>query len=67
MESCQQDPFYLPGREDIGAMLGLTTETVSRAMAEFRRRGFVRVLGHHRATADIADLASALGLAVRGS
>jgi CRP-like cAMP-binding protein len=27
----------LPGREDIGAMLGITTETASRVIADFRR------------------------------
>ena len=29
------------GREDIGAMLGITTETASRVIAEFKRRGLL--------------------------
>lgn len=29
------------GREDLGALLGLTTETVSRVMADFKRRGLI--------------------------
>ncbi|MDR3391707.1 MAG: Crp/Fnr family transcriptional regulator [Sulfuriferula sp.] len=33
--------FIIPGREDIGAMLGVTTETASRMMAEFKRQGWV--------------------------
>lgn len=32
----------LPSREDMGALLGITTETASRIMAEFKRRGLVR-------------------------
>jgi CRP-like cAMP-binding protein len=31
----------LPGREDIGAMLGITTETASRVIADFRRNGYL--------------------------
>lgn len=34
--------FVAPSREDIGAMLGVTTETASRLMAEFKRQGWVR-------------------------
>lgn len=30
------------GREDMGALLGLTTETVSRVVAEFKREGLLR-------------------------
>ena len=36
------EPFIAPSREDIGAMLGVTTETASRLMAEFKRQGWVR-------------------------
>lgn len=32
------------GREDIGALLGMTTETASRVIADFRRRGVVQEL-----------------------
>ncbi len=58
IQSCHQDDFYLPSREDMGAMLGLTTETASRVMAEFRRQGLVRILDNNRATADIAALSN---------
>lgn len=33
---------FLLSREDMGALLGVTTETASRAMAEFKRRGLVQ-------------------------
>ena len=36
------------GREDIGAMLGITTETASRVIADFRRRGWLTEIGHNR-------------------
>jgi CRP-like cAMP-binding protein len=38
----------LLGREDMGAMLGLTTETASRVIAEFRRKAVIELLGEHR-------------------
>jgi CRP-like cAMP-binding protein len=34
-------PETMPSREDMGALLGITTETASRTMAEFKRRGLV--------------------------
>lgn len=34
-------PETLPSREDMGALLGITTETASRIVAEFKRRGLV--------------------------
>ncbi|MEQ1667560.1 MAG: Crp/Fnr family transcriptional regulator, partial [Sulfuriferula sp.] len=37
--------FVPPSRDDIGAMLGVTTETTSRLMAEFNRQGWVRTAG----------------------
>ncbi|MGB1108935.1 MAG: Crp/Fnr family transcriptional regulator [Gammaproteobacteria bacterium] len=37
------DQFHLLGREDIGAMLGITTETASRVVAEFKRAGLIKV------------------------
>jgi DNA-binding transcriptional regulator YhcF (GntR family) len=36
-------PETMPSREDMGALLGITTETASRIMAEFKRRGLVHV------------------------
>ena len=35
-------------REDLGAMLGVTTETASRIMAEFRRTGVITESGQNR-------------------
>jgi CRP-like cAMP-binding protein len=55
-ESCATDIYYLPSREDIGAMLGITTETASRLIAEFKREGLLRTFENHRATADISAL-----------
>jgi CRP-like cAMP-binding protein len=42
--ACDQDrqTAFLLSREDMGALLGVTTETASRAMAEFKRRGLVQ-------------------------
>ena len=34
-------PETIPSREDMGALLGITTETASRIMAAFKRRGLV--------------------------
>lgn len=33
----------MPSREDMGALLGITTETASRIIADFRRRGLIHV------------------------
>ncbi|MBL8258316.1 MAG: Crp/Fnr family transcriptional regulator [Candidatus Competibacteraceae bacterium] len=42
--TCPDSDQALPlfGREDLGAMIGLTTETVSRTIAELRRQGVLR-------------------------
>lgn len=37
LHDAETDNCHLPGREDIGAMLGITTETASRIIADFRR------------------------------
>ena len=37
-----QPESLMPSREDMGALVGITTETASRVMAEFKRRGLVR-------------------------
>ena len=36
------DHFYLPSREDIGAILAITTETASRIIADFKRHGYLQ-------------------------
>lgn len=33
----------MPSRKDMGALLGITTETASRVIAEFRRRGLIHI------------------------
>lgn len=45
--ACPAQNSHLPlfGREDIGAMVGLTTETVSRTIAELRRQRLLRDRG----------------------
>lgn len=50
------EPFRLLGREDIGAMLGLTPETVSRTVAELRRQKRLREQGAGLFTVDAAAL-----------
>ncbi|MEE9345754.1 MAG: Crp/Fnr family transcriptional regulator [Methylococcales bacterium] len=37
---------YIPSREDIGAVLSITTETASRIIAEFGRSGWINVDGN---------------------
>lgn len=44
------------GREDIGAMLGITTETASRTIAEFKRRGLLVESGPQGFLLDIPNL-----------
>ena len=49
------DSFYLPAREDIGALLAITTETASRIIAEFKRLGLLQT-HHHSARIDKTKL-----------
>jgi CRP/FNR family transcriptional regulator len=49
------------GREDLGAMLGITTETASRTIAEFKRRGLLKELGSNRFEVDTDQLEAMLG------
>lgn len=51
-QSSEDDSFFLPGREDMGAMLGITTESASKATAEFRRKGWLKPLQNNRAWID---------------
>lgn len=37
------DYFFLPSREDIGALLAVSTETASRVIAAFKRAGFLHI------------------------
>lgn len=47
--------FYLPSREDMGALLAITTETASRIIAEFKRQGLLKTNGND-ATIDFLKL-----------
>jgi CRP/FNR family transcriptional regulator len=49
----QPPECMLFGREDIGAMLGITTETASRTVAEFKRGGILQDLGGGRFLIDV--------------
>lgn len=55
-QCCPEDLIHLPSREDIGAMLGITTETASRLVAEFKREGFLIKAAQKRLRIDIAGL-----------
>lgn len=48
-----EESFYLPSREDIGALLAITTETASRIIAEFKRAGALKTMRH---TAQIDEI-----------
>ncbi|MBU0498615.1 MAG: Crp/Fnr family transcriptional regulator [Gammaproteobacteria bacterium] len=43
-------------REDMGSMLGVTTETASRTIAEFRRQGLLKEVGSNRYICDLQGL-----------
>lgn len=47
-------------REDLGAMLGITTETASRMIAEFKRQGLITDLGGQRVRIDTGGLSALL-------
>ena len=51
-ENSTDDCFFLPTREDMGAMLGITTESASKATAEFRRNEWLKPLTQNRAWID---------------
>ncbi len=52
--------IWMPRREDMGAMLGLTIETTSRMVSQLRREGVLASLSQRRAMLDPAALAAAL-------
>ena len=57
----QQPPeCNLFGREDLGAMLGITTETASRTIAEFKRQGLLTELHGNHFRVDTAGLRALL-------
>lgn len=46
----------LPSREDVGSMLGITTEHASRTVAEFKRSGIICELNPNRYRCDMKQL-----------
>lgn len=44
------------GREDVGGILGITTETASRVIAEFKRKGLITQASQNRFQCDLARL-----------
>lgn len=60
-KNCGRNGFYLLGREDIGAMLGITTETASRVIAQFKREGVIREVGKGLCQADLDGLRQQAG------
>ncbi|HBR96177.1 MAG TPA: Crp/Fnr family transcriptional regulator [Gammaproteobacteria bacterium] len=58
-ERSVDDTFFLPTRDDMGAMLGITTESASKATAEFKRKGWLKTVGQNRACIDVDELAPA--------
>lgn len=57
-ESSDDEVFFLPTREDMGAMLGITTESVSKVTADFSRKNWLKSLQHHYAWIDRNELES---------
>lgn len=55
---CEVELF---SREDLGAMLGVTTETASRVVAEFKRTGLVTEVSTNRFRVHVAALRRAAG------
>lgn len=55
-EGQEETECELFGREDLGAMLGITTETASRTTAEFKRQGFIDEIGTHKFRLDLSGL-----------
>ncbi len=56
----EDDSFFLPTREDMGAILGITTESASKVTAEFTRNGWLKPLQQHRAWIDSSELQAQL-------
>ena len=55
-ECHHETTFFLPSREDIGAMLGITTETASRTIADFKRNGHIQDVGARKVQIDLDAL-----------
>ena len=58
----KSDTCQLPGREDIGAMLGITTETASRIIADFRRIDLIEFRSRNVFGLNVARLREMAGM-----
>lgn len=47
---------FIPSRKEMGAMMGVSTETVSRAAAELKRAGLIRDVGKNRIKVSVDGL-----------
>ena len=56
----QAGVIWLPRREEIGAMLGMTVETASRLVSQLRREGVLQPVGLRGARLDMPSLQEAL-------
>ncbi len=56
-EASADGTFELLGREDVGAILGMTTETASRVIADYKRSGYVQDVNGGWVRADLSALA----------
>jgi len=52
----EDSSFFLPTREDIGAMLGITTESASKVTAELKRNDWLKPLKNNRAWIDAEQI-----------
>jgi CRP-like cAMP-binding protein len=57
----QENKCTLFSREDVGAMLGVTTETASRTVAEFKRRGYIEEVSYNNFVCDCRALRQMAG------
>lgn len=64
-QTANGNTIYLPSREDIGAMLGMTAETASRMTAEMRRKQILTELDQRHARLDLSKLKALAELAFR--
>jgi len=55
-----RDDFFLPSREDMGAMLAITTETASRMISALRSEKILQLLEKNRASADLEQMRALL-------
>ncbi len=54
------DDFFLPSREDMGAMLAITTETASRMISALRSEKVLQVLEKGKASVDLEQMRTLL-------